>query len=537
MKKRYLRKVVIAATFIITIIFSNCNKAVVAAPETTAPVPENNAVDPLLSAEPFKAYLGVNAFEWNYTTEANHGQVDESRFQIIKSFSGIRHYLDWQRIENKEGLFTYSPSHHGNWDYDQIYQRMKDAGKEVLLDIKGCPDWLLATYPVGQRDAENVPAPYGLNRSQPATYIKQARVAFQLAARYGSNKNVDKSLLLADPTVRWRDDPQNLPKAGLGLITYIECDNERDKWWKGPLAQQSAEEYAANLSAFYDGHKGTLGKGIGVKNADPNMVVVMGGIADANPEFVRKMVQWCKVNRGTRTNGQIDLCFDVINYHQYANDAFKNNGNATVGMAPELSDLGRVASLFKEFAKSVNGGIPVWVTETGYDVGEHTPQRAIKIGNKSSMVTQADWNLRTALLYARTGLSKCIFYMLDNVDVNSWTQYSSSGFINPDFSRRPSGDYILQANKLIGEYHFSSTISKDPLVDVYMLNGKKTYVLTIPDQVGRSKSYDLDLGQSKEAIIYTFAIGKDNMDAKTVSTKNGILQILVTETPVFVQPI
>ncbi|KQM78508.1 hypothetical protein ASE74_13470 [Pedobacter sp. Leaf216] len=534
MKKRYFAKVGVAVTFIIAITFSNCKKAILAAPENVVP-PETVGVTPPLSAEPFKAFLGVNAFEWDYTTEVNHGQVDEARFQIIKSFSGIRHYLDWQRIENKEGSFTYSPSHYGDWDYDQIYQRMKDAGKDVLIDLKGCPDWLLATYPVGQRDGENVPAPYGLNRSQPATYIKQARVGFQLAARYGSNKNVDKSLLLADPTVRWRDDPQNLPKAGLGLITYIECDNERDKWWKGPLAQQSAEEYAANLSAFYDGHKGTLGKGIGVKNADPNMIVVMGGIADANPEFVRKMVQWCKTNRGTKANGQIDLCFDVVNYHQYANDAFKNNGNATVGLAPELSDLGKVASLFKEFAKSVNGGIPVWVTETGYDVGEHTPQRAIKIGSKSSMITQADWNMRTALLYARSGISKCMFYMLDNVDVNSWTQYSSSGFINPDFSRRPSADYVLQANKLIGEYHYSSTISKDPLVDVYMLNGKKTFVLTIPDQVGRSKTYDLDLGSSKEAIVYSFAIGKDQMDAKTVATKNGTLQILVTETPIFIQ--
>jgi len=529
MKKRHFRNLSVAAAFVTITIFSNCNKAVITSPENTV---ENSS----LSDEPFKAYLGVNAFEWNFTSDVNHGQIEESRFQTIKSFTGIRHYLDWQRIENKEGSFTYSPSHYGDWDYDQIYQRMKDAGKYVLLDLKGCPDWLLTSYPIGKRDAENVPAPYGLDRGLPASYLKQARAAFQLAARYGSNKNVDKDLLLADPTVRWRDDPQNVPKAGLGLITYMECDNERDKWWKGPLAQQSAEEYAANLSAFYDGHKGTMGKGIGVKNADPNMIVVMGGLADPNPEFVRKMVQWCKTNRGVKANGDIDLCFDVVNYHQYSNDGFQNYGNPTAGMAPELSDLGKVASLFKEFSKSVNGGIPVWVTETGFDVGEHTTQRALKIGEKSALVTQADWNLRTALLYARTGLKKCIFYMLENVDVNSWTQYTSSGFINPDYSRRPSADYTLQTNRLIGDYHFASTLNKDPLVDVYVLEGKKTYVLTIPDQVGRTKSYDLDLGQSKEAVIYTLAIGKDEMDHKTVPIKNGILRIQVTETPVFIQP-
>ena len=42
---------------------------------------------------------------------------------------------------------------------------------------------------------------------------------------------------------------------GLNLIKYVECENERDKWWKGRRAYQTLAEYAANLSAFYDGHK------------------------------------------------------------------------------------------------------------------------------------------------------------------------------------------------------------------------------------------------------------------------------------------
>jgi len=484
----------------------------------------------------FKNFLGVNAFEWDFTIDANRGNVDESKFKTIQIFSGVRHYLDWERIENKDGAFTFSPSHYGDWDYDKIYERMKSANKFVLVDIKSCPGWLLNTYPADKRDAENVPAPYGLDRSDPASYIKQARAGFHLAARYGSNKNVDKSLLLIDQSSRWRDDVPNTAKTGLALVNYIECDNERDKWWKGPLAQQSPEEYAANLSAFYDGHKGKLGKGIGVKTADPNMLVVMGGLAEPSVDYLKRMVAWCLKNRGTKANGQVDLCFDIINYHQYSNDAFRNNGNATTGVAPELSNLAEVATNFVQYAKTLNGGMPVWVTETGFDIGEHTSQRAIKIGSKSAELTQADWNLRTALLYSRKGISNCMFYMLDNVDVNSWTQYTSSGFINPDKSRRPSADYFLQANKLLGEYHFTSSLNNDPLVDVYQLKDKKIYALTIPDQIGRTQTYKLNLGQSKEAIIYTPVSGKDDMDKKVVKTDNGALNITVTETPVFVQP-
>jgi len=48
-------------------------------------------------------------------------------------------------------------------------------------------------------------------------------------------------------------------------------------------------------------------------------------------------------------------------------------------------------------------------------------------------------------------------------------------------------------------------------------------------------SYQLDLGQSKQAIIHSLQVGKDDMLSQTVNTKNGILTITVTETPVFVE--
>ena len=113
----------------------------------------------------------------------------------------------------------------------------------------------------------------------------------------------------------------NTVKIGLGLIHYIECDNERDKWWKGRKAYQTGREYAANLSAFYDGHKNTLGPGVGVKNADPSVQVVIGGVAAATTDYVRGMIDWCREFRGYKANGEIDLCWDVINQHLYANNA------------------------------------------------------------------------------------------------------------------------------------------------------------------------------------------------------------------------
>ncbi|MGY3052024.1 hypothetical protein ACVWYG_000211 [Pedobacter sp. UYEF25] len=506
---------------------------------STQPLP-NFLIDTVkanVSVVPFKNYLEVNAFEWDFVAPNSPDQIEEAKFSIISCFGGIRHYLDWMRIEPKKGKYTFSVTHEGGYDYDQIYARMKEAGLSVLVDLKTCPRWLIDTYPKDQQDAENVPATFGLDRKEPKSYVLQAKAAFQMAARYGANKNIDSNLLSVDTAIRWHDDKRNRIKIGLALIKYIECDNERDKWWKGPKAQQSPEEYAANMSAFYDGDKGKLGKDVGVKTADPSMVVVMGGLGTADPKFVEKMIEWCRENRGLKPDGQVNLCFDVINYHLYANDADANGGKSTAGVAPELSNLTAVAREFLKMAKEKANNLPVWVTESGYDVGPATPQRAIPIGKKSSQATQADWNLRTALLYARLGIKKSIFYMLDDVDLNSTIQYSSSGFVNQDGSRRPSADYFLQTKKLIGDYHYCGTINNNPIVDVYKKESKTIFVLTTPDQKGSLISYQLDIGKRSKACVYALQIGKNQMTAKTVNIKNGKVTVEVSETPLFVEPI
>ncbi|RYD76558.1 MAG: hypothetical protein EOP53_14465 [Sphingobacteriales bacterium] len=491
---------------------------------------------PNRSLSPFKNYLGVNAFEWDFVEDKQSNVISERKMDVIRSFGAIRHYLDWERMESEKGKYTFNPTHSGGSNYDLMYKKLKDENIDVLACIKNVPAWFVKSYPEDQRGSDNTPVIFGADKNNPDSYITQARMAFQFAARYGSNTNLNLGLVSVNTVLRWNGDEANEKKIGLNLIKYIECNNEPDKWWGGEKAQQTAEEYAANLSAFYDGDKGKLGKNVGVKNADPNMKVVMGGLGDAKPEFVEKMIEWCKKNRGLKPDGKVDLCFDVINYHLYANDAYINGGKATKGIAPELSEIGPIADKFIEMANKNAPGMEVWVTETGYDVGK-TPQSAIAIGKKTSFITQADWNLRTALLYARHGISRCMFYMLDDAGgINNPVQYSSSGF-HDDFKRRPSADYILQTKKLLGNYHYTKTISNEPIVDLYKLKSKEVYVLIVPDQKDRKVVYQLNLGNSKQAIIHTLQVDKNVMAGKKVNVKNGKLTITVTETPVFVEKI
>ncbi|MBB5394387.1 hypothetical protein [Mucilaginibacter sp. AK015] len=488
---------------------------------------------------PLKNMFGVNGYEWNFLENPaapnDRSHIYEANMALIKSFSAVRHYLNWNKLENTPGNYTYNPTNNGSWYYDVIYSRCKQEGIMVLADIKNLPVWMMNTYPADERDDENVPANYGGDRSLPASYVVQARTAFQFAARYGSNANVNPSLVKVDNRARWTNDAVNNVKIGLGLIKYIECGNEPDRWWKGDKATQTPEEYAANMSAFYDGHKGTLGNNAGVKTADPNMIVVMGGLATADVSYVQRMIKWCKVNRGLKADGSINLCFDVINYHLYANDGdIFTHQRASTGVAPELTISGKVADDFVRLANGLKNKPEVWVTETGYDINQQSYQHAPPIGNKSPLITQADWVLRSSLMYARHGIKRLFFYQLFDATPNDPEQYATSGLAEGT-KRRPAADYIVQTTTLMGNYIYKGTINADPLVDKYQQGNNIIYVLTVPEQKGRTADYILDLGNAKHATIYTLKPGADTMHSNRVSTVKGKVTVKATETPVFVQ--
>lgn len=183
------------------------------------------------------------------------------------------------------------------------------------------------------------------------------------------------------------------------------------------------------------------------------------------------------------------------------------------------------------------GGIPVWMTETGYDVDQRSPLRAIPIGNKTAAETQADWILRSSLLYLRHGVSRVFLYQTYDENMESGGRFSSSGLLNKDRSRKPAADYIFQANKLMGNYTYKSALSKSPLVDIYELDSKLAYVLVKPSENGSSVKYILELKNVRQAKVYHPEIGKDEMSMKVLKVVNGKLPLTVTETPLFVLPV
>jgi len=194
---------------------------------------------------------------------------------------------------------------------------------------------------------------------------------------------------------------------------------------------------------------------------------------------------------------------------------------------------GQIADSFVKLANSLTKPPEVWVTESGYDINQGSYQKAVYVSSKSPMETQGDWILRTSLLYIRHGIKHVFYYQLQDDTPNADVQYATSG-VSENGKPRPAASYILQVNKLMGNYTYKSTINANPLVDKYVSDNKAMYILTIPDQKGLTATYSLNLG-TPNANIYTLKAGATSATKTQVATVAGKLSVKVSETPLLVE--
>jgi len=565
------------------------------------------------------AHLGTNSYVWNIMQASNRGLYDE-KAGLFKAFSGgrTRDYFDWAKLEPLKGEYTFAPSESGAWNYDTYYKWLHDQNIDILTCLKNNTTWSLKEFGYPNKNNENavghwtkLPEPvkpkdasatnlakyekevqaYQADiskvRTNPESYRAFAEAAFQVVARYGSNKKLDPKLAkpfsnpTKDPKKEWYaqdripvvENPKPHQRAdwkvdangqyvqnkkiGLGYIRAIECDNETDATWHGDKRYLRPEQYAWLLSVFYDGHKNTMGPGIGVKNADPNIIVSTTGIASSSPSYFQAMIETWKQIRGWKKNEKgeqvVDMPCDIFNYHAYANSGGGQHSGGNQGLPPEVSNMARYCPAFLQTIKEVGQDKPVWITEIGYGMNEGK-QQAVATPARTKEQTQADWIIRSILFNNRNGIAETYFYQ--TYDETGYTYnvahnktdngvYSAMGLIQDDkkflgnnkyastLRRRFSADYMMQLS-YFKDYRYSKTLHKDPLVDQYQSGSKTMYALVVPDMKGRTEKYTLDMGKPT-AKVYRFVDGGEKFAVETVKTSNGKLNLTVTESPVFVE--
>jgi len=454
-------------------------------------------------------FIGTNAF------------IDDPPDKM-KVAGFIREYHPWSWDEgepfpNNTNAWNPSRAAGGNaWFFDEYYRRLFEAGITVSPCIMNSVPWL--------NDANNFPSDQkpvraGLSTTDPLSYKEHADHMFQYAARYGSRPVADSLLKLA----------ANQPRhTGLGTIRYLENWNEPDRWW-GPAASQfSADELAAMGSADRDGHEGKMGNSFGVKNADPDMKLVLGGLTDADLNYIEDIRQWCLANRSDKK-----FVYDVINVHRY-----------TAGVSPEQGMIRETMQAITDYRNQYLPDVEVWITEFGWDSGiNDTPFSCPSIGNSNREEIQARWIIREYLLLASTGIERAAQYMLRDVDNDGKTQFETCGLVNEknDWQPKNSWYYTYTMRNILKNMYYTgeqNSYNSDVLIYKFENASRDTliYAVWAPTSNGTViEEYKLNLSGKPGYAAQIELTGGETQGVKTeLPINRNTLSIGVSEKPVFV---
>lgn len=494
MKKRTFR------ILVITILFTLTEPAAVSGLSSIAKI----TTDTTFTGNTMGEFIGTNSF------------IDVP-LDKLAPVGWIREYHPWSFNEIEKDIYEYN-RWNGFWDFDQFYTDLKQQGTMVCPVLWGSPSWLQPNH--NDRPVVGSEDPF-----TPYSYREIAEMMYQFAGRYGSVE-VDKSNLIVNSG--------QTVKSGLNLISFIEDWNEQDKNWEGETAEFKPGHYAAMASANVDGHGGTMGPLYGMKQADPGLKFVMGGLVELDTSYLKGMHEWFIENRPDSS-----WPIDVINVHHYS--FIRDN----TGISPE-------ADFFKQKLENVvkwrNQNVPeceVWLTEFGYDSNPYSMNRAPEIGNFSQEEVQAIWNLRAFLIASSTGIERAAHYMARDTDPGTEYRYGDSGLLTSKaegHEPKVSWYYLHTMYTLLKNMYFSKVIVEDSNTWLYKYESIKRdtaiYVGWSPTSTDSKSSYLFKTDLRTDSVKITSLIDKSIIGESTVHgyDTSGI-EVIFSESPLFIEVI
>ncbi|HEX4341629.1 MAG TPA: hypothetical protein VH062_37220 [Polyangiaceae bacterium] len=408
------------------------------------------------------------------------------------------------------------------WDWDALFAGLKSMDSSGFPAVQGPAPWV--------NSSANPPA--SGDPLAAASYIAHGDTMFQVAARWGSVKVADSMLKL---------EPGQKRTSGLGTVEYFEDFNEQDL-----VKNFTGDVFAAMASADYDGDQSRLGANIGVKNADPNAKLVMGGLsgaygggttwADSITKFLDAMRTWSTAHRG----GSFPA--DVVNVHYYS----FGKGAPAPALSPEDDGVQAKLAAVVAYRDAHLPGKPVWWTEFGYDTYENSPLHAPALGANSAFIVQGQWLVRDFLAALAAGVERATLFELDDTcmppEKACDTQFATCGLLtHPDSAPKPAWYFLatfrsrLKTMTYVGEqtsgaadvkiFQFADTAASGGALVVWAPTSKATvhagYSLTLPSGASGVKAV-------------TLADKQPNGIEKTLTPSSGAVTLDVTESPTVV---
>jgi hypothetical protein len=447
-------------------------------------------------------FIGTNAF------------IDVPQ-EKMKAVGFIREYHSWSFTEEVNDQFEYN-KWNGFWNFDNYYKLLKEAGIDVCPVLWGSPSWLKSSdlnKPVVGEESPLIPN----------SYREMAELMFQYAARYGSRVIDNSRLIVGSGQVK---------KSGLGYLRYYEDWNEQDRTWEGADKRFTPQEYAAMASANIDGHCGTMGANLGLRQADPDALFVMGGLAGLGTDYVSGMLQWFSENRPDKR-----WPVDVINMHHYCEK------NALVGNSPEDGLLKQKVAVVAQWRDENAPESEFWLTEFGYDMNSQSVNRVPVFAGFTQEEVQAQWLLRSFLVLSSTGVDRAAQFMLRNQEpANTEPRFRDCGLTSSHLTGYiPKLSWYavyLMKNTLAG-FYFDQVITENSDVWAYRYthpdSSKQVAALWSPTSSGKTYSYRMPVPAGYNSATLISVNGTIAGSREPLEVSAGKVLVPVSEMPVFVE--
>jgi hypothetical protein len=440
----------------------------------------------------------------------------------------VREYHNWGWLGNNysdeaypQTLYTPNIPSFG-WDWDSFFSGLQAMGVSGFPVVQGGVPWVSNSA---------IPPAQG-SPTAAASYIAHGDTMFQIAARWGSTKVPDAELKLESGQTR---------SSGLGTVEYYEDFNEEDN-----ASGFTGDVYAAMASADYDGDQSRLGTTIGVKNADPNAKLVMGGLSGAYggsetwvqsiTTFLDAARTWSTSNRG----GSFPA--DVINVHYYS----FGPGAPAPALSPEDDDVESKLAAVVAYRDQNLPGKPVWWTEFGYDTYVNSPLHAPALGSNTAFIVQGQWLVRDLLAALAAGVDRATLFELDDTCTPPATacntQFATCGLLAETTSAPKPSWYFLATfrARLQTMVYGGSPASGQSDVKIAQFTDTKSsggaLVVWAPTSNATVHTgYSLALPSGTASATEVALVDKEqNGTATTLTPSDGAVTIDVSETPTIV---
>lgn len=493
--------------------------------------PKNIYTGARLPAKSIKEFLGINMY-------------NGSQMQWMKPFYNTRMYTSVSHYDtDTTSAFPdvlYRPVgtgwyNNGTNDYYIVHDSIVRVNQnKIWLSLLGVPLWMEKK---GYGNHDRPVTKIGMDTEDPSSYKRHANLLWNLAAAFGSTA-VDTNEIQSSITPRF---------SGRNTIQIFENGNEADANWVGNK-YCNPMEYFALSTADYDGHENSLGKKMGIVNADPNSQLMMAGFTSLDTNRVRILDF---ISRTSRTDHKF-IWQGGIQYHHYSTNgkgrlAGEVFSTASGGASPEEDSLRKRLAKVRDYTYRIQPGVECILGEWGYDKNRNSKVSTPLVPGFNEAQSQGIMLLRGINAVAFSGFDKLIIYwMRDDENGGQPNLFLSAGLVGAINSsdQRPyeSWYYITTMINQLGDYIPEKIISESGNVWVYKYRHKsdpsqKAYFVYCPTHNGTTvDGYLLKTGRLADATATEISL-LDNSTSGNVIQKsvgsNGIT-LKVTEAPKFI---